>query len=239
MTTNATSDYLTPRALNRASKAFIGWSGSPGTSRPNPHDEYSEPIRVPSDWWADVAENVVDEVMIWGGGGEVLIDGIRAYAGTMAEGFAMADAGIATARTSAAARRSASQKKNTEDAALIKEAAVSNVEMDAADAARVSGEEAVHVEGVEPKDFGYESKHAIETIEEQKEPTQTAAAEEKSYHHVVDIDDAATRKRLGTERVFYVETPRAAHEEQIFRYVIKGEAGPSATVVEDWIRSRV
>jgi acetyl esterase/lipase len=81
---NVESDYLTTIALDRASGAFVG----PG----NPHDEYSEPIRAPPTWWKEVAEKVGDEVMIWGGGGEVLIDGIRTFATTIAEGFADADA---------------------------------------------------------------------------------------------------------------------------------------------------
>ena len=79
---NVESDYLTTIAIDRASGAFVG----PGNS----HDEYSEPIRAAPAWWKDVAGKV-DEIMVWGGGGEVLIDGIRTFATTIAEGFADAD----------------------------------------------------------------------------------------------------------------------------------------------------
>jgi hypothetical protein len=81
---NTESDYLTVTSLDRASSAFIG----PG----NNHDHYSEPVRAPPDWWEDVAGRVIDEILVWGGGGEVLIDGIRTFATTIAEGFAEADA---------------------------------------------------------------------------------------------------------------------------------------------------
>lgn len=76
---NEKSDYLTVTALNRASTTFIG----SGTA----HDEYSEPVTAPVEWWREVAEKVVDEVLVWGGGGEVLIDGIRAFGGHLISGF--------------------------------------------------------------------------------------------------------------------------------------------------------
>jgi acetyl esterase/lipase len=84
MSNNAESDYLTPRALRRASNAYIPPGGE--------HDHYSQPVTAPVEWWADVARSVVDKMMIWGGGGEVLIDGIRTFAATVKNGFAEADA---------------------------------------------------------------------------------------------------------------------------------------------------
>lgn len=82
-TKNARSDYLTKRALNRASYAFIG--------KGKEHDFYSQPILAPAEWWKDVANKAVEDMMICGGGGELLIDGIRKYAGTITEGFEEAD----------------------------------------------------------------------------------------------------------------------------------------------------
>ncbi|KAI3395071.1 hypothetical protein diail_1828 [Diaporthe ilicicola] len=82
--TNAESDYLTPRALKRASNAYIPPGGQ--------HDHYSQPVTAPVEWWADIARVAVEKMMIWGGGGEVLIDGIRAFAATVKDGFAEADA---------------------------------------------------------------------------------------------------------------------------------------------------
>lgn len=78
---NAKSDYLTIAALDRASNTYIGPGGR--------HDNYSEPIRAHPEWWAGVS-TVVDEVLIWGGGDEILIDGIRRFQANMKEGFEMA-----------------------------------------------------------------------------------------------------------------------------------------------------
>jgi hypothetical protein len=83
--TNKYSDYLTVTALNRASTAFVGPE--------NKHDNYSEPINAPVEWWREVATYAVRDVLIWGGGGEVLIDGISTFGGQILEGFARADAG--------------------------------------------------------------------------------------------------------------------------------------------------
>ncbi|KAG8162227.1 hypothetical protein KVR01_007992 [Diaporthe batatas] len=81
---NAESDYLTPRALTRASNAYIPPGGE--------HDHYSQPATAPVEWWSDIARSVVDKMMIWGGGGEVLIDVIRSFAATVKNGFSEADA---------------------------------------------------------------------------------------------------------------------------------------------------
>lgn len=79
-TRNADTDYLCTRAINRASHAFIG--------RGQKHDEYSQPIVADASWWKDVASRVVDRVMIWSGGGEILLDGIHHFAETVGDGFA-------------------------------------------------------------------------------------------------------------------------------------------------------
>jgi hypothetical protein len=245
-TTNALSDYLTLTAVKRASAAFIGWSGTVGASRPNDHDAYSEPIQAPAEWWAAVAESVVEEVMVWGGSGEILIDGIRAFAGTMAEGFAMADAGIQSARTSAAARRSAAHKSGP-DELIIHEADLVGEDPDEV---RMSHEarpfpEGPH-DGVAPQDFVEDTVNEPKTvtveefITEPKSPRMSISEPEQKGDFIVDVDDAATRKRLGTERVFYLETPRAAHEEQIMNHTLRiKEKAPSATVIEDWVKARI
>ena len=77
--TNEMSDYLTVTAVRRASTAFIGPEKQ--------HDEYSEPINAPVQWWRKVADKAVENVLVWGGGGEVLIDGITAFAGHIISGF--------------------------------------------------------------------------------------------------------------------------------------------------------
>jgi Steryl acetyl hydrolase len=81
---NKESDYLTIPAVTRASKAFIG----PGAQ----FDDFSEPVRAPPATWKGVAE-VVDEIIVWGGGGEILIDSIRIFAKNIIDGFRMADSG--------------------------------------------------------------------------------------------------------------------------------------------------
>jgi hypothetical protein len=147
---NAESDYLTVEAINNASSTFIGPRGA--------HDEYSEPVRASPDRWAAVAAHV-DEVFIWGGGGEIMIDGIRAFANNVASGFA-------------ASQRDAS----------IDSAAIGRMKM----------------------------------------------------------NGARTRMSVGLERVFYVETPRASHEEQIMDQTlgIKSTNG-TATVIVDWVCARL
>lgn len=41
-------------------------------------DNYNQPILADDDWFADL-ENVVGDILVWGGGGEVLIDSIRDF----------------------------------------------------------------------------------------------------------------------------------------------------------------
>ena len=79
---NKKSDYLTAPGIHRASNTYIGPGGR--------HDEYSEPIQAPASWWSDVARTSVEEVFIWGGGGEVLIDSIRVFVQKIQEGFSQA-----------------------------------------------------------------------------------------------------------------------------------------------------
>jgi hypothetical protein len=79
ITRNAHTDYITKKAIDYGAATFIG----PGTV----HDAYSEPAEAPVEWWKSVAENVVDKVLVWGGGGEILIDGIKKFAYNVMSGF--------------------------------------------------------------------------------------------------------------------------------------------------------
>ncbi|TKA52285.1 hypothetical protein B0A49_12486 [Cryomyces minteri] len=63
---NANSDMLPPAAAQRWSEAFLGGARL---------DEYNQPIIADDDWFKGL-ENVVSEILVWGGGGEVLIDSI-------------------------------------------------------------------------------------------------------------------------------------------------------------------
>lgn len=69
---NAQSDYITSKAIKRASEAYLGVGYH--------HDDYTQPINAPFESWERVADHVVGEVMIWAGGGEVLIDEISEFA---------------------------------------------------------------------------------------------------------------------------------------------------------------
>lgn len=84
-TKNEQSDYLTVPAVTRASKAFIGPDGK--------LDEYAEPFRATPEQWKKVAPFVSD-IMIWGGGGEIIVDSIRIFAQNIVKGFEMVDPGI-------------------------------------------------------------------------------------------------------------------------------------------------
>ncbi|KAF1357454.1 alpha/beta hydrolase fold domain-containing protein [Lizonia empirigonia] len=77
---NAERDMFDARTLSRWSAAFLG-SASPFAG-----DPYNEPVLASAEWWEPVA-NVVDEVLIWGGGNEILIDGIEAFARKFSIGF--------------------------------------------------------------------------------------------------------------------------------------------------------
>lgn len=82
-TKNQRLDYITREALTTADNYFVG----PGKL----HDDYSQPGLASAEWWSDVADRVVSQILIWGGGDEILIDGIREYAATITKGFAQDD----------------------------------------------------------------------------------------------------------------------------------------------------
>lgn len=81
--TNAESDYISRRAIARAATTYTALGSKP--------DAYAEPNTSPVQWWADIAKSVVQHILIWGGGGEVLLDGIKDFAAKVGEGFSRAD----------------------------------------------------------------------------------------------------------------------------------------------------
>jgi acetyl esterase/lipase len=77
---NKTSDCFGPNILDTWSSAFMG------NAEPDP---YNQPLRASGDWWYAVAKGgsagvpeggAVRDVMIWGGGGEILVDSIKELA---------------------------------------------------------------------------------------------------------------------------------------------------------------
>ena len=70
MNYNAQSDYLSAYAGNMWSSSFLGGQRSDG---------YAEPLVAEPEWWKGL-DGVVEEVMILGGGGEVILDSIKELA---------------------------------------------------------------------------------------------------------------------------------------------------------------
>ena len=103
---NRERDYITLRALGRARNAYLkGISGggrNDGRVRQGEGglkedlkevgekgDVYAEPILAEEEWWRDIGERVVGNVLVWGGGNEVFIDEIERFVGVVREGFKM------------------------------------------------------------------------------------------------------------------------------------------------------
>jgi len=73
ITSNATSDLVAVPVGNRWSAAFLGNS---------PKDNYNQPSMADPSWFSGL-ESAVRDILIWGGGGEVLIAGIREIVATL------------------------------------------------------------------------------------------------------------------------------------------------------------
>jgi acetyl esterase/lipase len=80
--TNAERDMFDARTLSRWSTAFLG-SDSPFAS---------------PEWWEPVTD-FVEEVLIWAGGNEVLVDGIEAFAKKFEKGYGSKGGLVATVVT--------------------------------------------------------------------------------------------------------------------------------------------
>jgi len=80
---NAECDILPAPTLLRWSSMFLGKAKRAGIVM---GDSYSEPLLAEPGWWAG-ASGVVDEVLVWFGGGEVFEDGIRAFVEKFTEGW--------------------------------------------------------------------------------------------------------------------------------------------------------
>jgi len=81
--TNAESDLFDAIPLNIWARSFLGSTQRRGVIV---GDSYSEALLADPSWW-EGASNAVEEVMIWGGGGEIFIDGIKAFADKFKEGW--------------------------------------------------------------------------------------------------------------------------------------------------------
>ncbi|KAK4982194.1 hypothetical protein LTR50_007811 [Elasticomyces elasticus] len=77
VTRNRNSDMINAPAAEKWSSAFIG---------DEELDEYNQPSMAGDDWFAGL-DNVVGDLLVWGGGGEVLIDSIDAMVQKLKRAF--------------------------------------------------------------------------------------------------------------------------------------------------------
>ena len=198
---NAKSDCLTIGGLNKASNTYIGRGGR--------HDNYTEAVRAPREWWAGVAK-VVSEMMIWGGGGEILIDGIRRFQQNVKAGFDI-DAHVEGSDFASSELGSGNfyimTGERPKTPTLQENGTLESHET-------VSPKQRVETLTIEVLDHEDESGFA----EDRKQEQDTVNYLE------------------GAERVKFVETPRMAHEEMILDYMlrIKGKQ-EGAKAIEGWL----
>jgi acetyl esterase/lipase len=80
---NAESDIFDHVPLRRWAQAFLGSSQRQGILM---GDSYSEPLVAEPSWW-NGASKIVNEVLFWTGGGELFVDGIKAFAEKFEDGW--------------------------------------------------------------------------------------------------------------------------------------------------------
>jgi len=81
-TRNKNTDVLgIKKSINNTSSSFLG---------DTPLDNYNQPSLAEPSWYEGL-DSVVDDVLIWGGSGEVLIDGINEVAASMKRGHPRVD----------------------------------------------------------------------------------------------------------------------------------------------------
>lgn len=226
---NRTSDYMTIRALNKASNAYIG----PGKE----HDEYSEPIKASIEHWTEVANHAVEKIMIWGGGGEILIDEIKVFGDRVTEGFSKAD--VLACNPIPAGSEKAGRPESTD---VFHDAPGSVLLEPPEGSGRKQTTEAVEENGI----IGKPIANTLTPTSTRAENTAIAETPAKLEPEVksdapveTTIPMASQSERTtaaGKDRVKLVVTPREAHEEMIIDYVlmIKGK-GEGAKEIENWL----
>jgi acetyl esterase/lipase len=80
---NSQKDVFDHTPLKMWASAFLGPNQRQGILM---GDSYSEPLVAEPSWWKD-SSKIAKEVLIWGGGGEIFIDGIKAFAEKFTEGW--------------------------------------------------------------------------------------------------------------------------------------------------------
>ncbi|KAF1984622.1 alpha/beta-hydrolase [Aulographum hederae CBS 113979] len=220
---NAKSDYLTATALDRASGAF----GAIATG--GKHDEYSEPVKAPVEWWADVSK-VVKEVLVWGGGGEVLIDGIEEFGARMKEGFDRADGiemVVGKGKVGGKDERSEEEKEGRNGGVRDKPSG-----MDSPTLPVTTEDTPTPLNSTTTNGTTYSTANgSIEktpTTPDVETPTALAHTETRTKDFGADPEEKS--------RVKVVVTPREGHEEMIINNVVRiSKKGQGGKEVDKWL----
>jgi hypothetical protein len=236
---NRTSDYLTIEALNRASHAYIG-SG-------NKHDEYSEPINASVEHWTDVANHAVEKIFVWGGGGEILIDGIKEFANHIIKGFSKAEDftsnPIPTDPEKAERPESADVFHDARGSVFVPQ----SEEIEEKETNPASEENGLIGKPIEnaltPTSTSVENPAIAETLAKMEPQTEIAtpigapaSTEPAELAKKPEVSDEPKKTAVGKDRVKLVVTPREAHEEMIIDYVLKiRDKGEGAKEIEKWL----
>lgn len=82
---NAPSDYITTETIGYAIRAYVGSEFK--------DDSYAQPIKASIADWGKVVRGVVGEMMVWTGGGEILLDEISTFASMVEKALSEHEAG--------------------------------------------------------------------------------------------------------------------------------------------------
>jgi hypothetical protein len=223
-------------ALNRASKAFVG----PG----NKHDHYSEPVKAPVEWWKEVATKAVRDVLVWGGGGEVLIDGIQAFGGHIIQGFAQANAsilldnGVAQRPLDEKIPDEANEANEADEANEAVKGGIENLNDAAGEIVRTTSQEidgAVNsaVEGSAEEVIGNDKSASHEA----NDPVKVANQKREDAPTQNTLENPSKPSKIAkVSRATLVITPHEAHEEMIMDYILMiSKKGDGAKEIENWM----
>lgn len=231
---NRTSDYLTIEALNTASNAYIG----PGKE----HDEYSEPIKAPIEHWTDVANHAVEEIMIWGGGGEILIDGIKVFGGRILEGFSKADELVSnpiSAGSEKAERPESTDVFHDARGSVWVEPPEGSAPKEATEA--VEDNENIGkpiANALTPTSTNVDNPAVADTLAKMEPEAKigTPVVAPATAEKAAAVSGVIKKTAIGKDRVKLVVTPYEAHEEMIIDYVLMiRDKGEGAKEIENWL----
>jgi hypothetical protein len=161
-------------------------------------------------WWKEVAMKAAKDVMIWGGGGEVLIDGIRTFGANVIEGFTQADKDLLNEKVT---------KESVNKVGESEENAKTQPKDDANE--------------IVPKVEVTSEKNPVTETNATDATTQTDEIENGTQ---TNGNANGAKKVPGTNRAKLIVTPKEAHEEMIIDYVLLiSKKGQGAKEIENWL----